>query len=77
MPVSVMAWNLVYGLSRKWLAPDSELYRRHPDWILHHDPAPRLLARHQLVLDLTRPEVDAYLFESISGLLERQRLSAT
>ena len=52
------------------VSPDSELYRRHPDWILHHDPAPRLLARHQLVLDLTRPEVDAYLFESISGLLE-------
>lgn len=49
--------------------PDSDLFRAHPDWILgtpHRRPA---LERHQLVLDLTRPEVHDHLFERVSAVL--------
>ncbi len=49
--------------------PDSDLYRAHPDWILatgQRRPPPQ---RHQLVLDLTRPEVSAYLLDRITALL--------
>ncbi|MFK8017847.1 MAG: alpha-galactosidase, partial [Gammaproteobacteria bacterium] len=49
--------------------PDSDLYRAHPDWVLHADPAPRVVGRHQLVLDLTRSEVAEYLFERLDALL--------
>jgi alpha-galactosidase len=49
--------------------PDSELYRNHPDWVLTHPGYEPELARHQLVLDLTNPEVGDYLFESLSPLL--------
>ena len=55
--------------------PDSDLFRAHPDWILaagHRQPP---LQRHQLVLDLTRPEVTAYLFERISTLVSEYEIA--
>ena len=37
--------------------PDSELYRQHPDWVLHFDHRRRTELRHQLVLNFARPDV--------------------
>ena len=50
--------------------PDSDLLRRHPDWILAAGPhrAPRE-QRQQQVLDLTRPEVFDFLRERMSAIL--------
>jgi alpha-galactosidase len=67
----VRARDMQFGLwiEPEMVNPDSELYRAHPDWILaagHRIPP---LQRHQLVLDLTRPEVSAYLLDKISKLL--------
>ncbi len=55
--------------------PDSELYRAHPDWILSTGHRVPPLQRHQLVLDLTRADVSAYLFERISALLAEYPVS--
>ena len=55
--------------------PDSDLYRAHPDWILAAGQRVPPLQRHQLVLDLTRPEVTGYLLERISGLLAEYEIS--
>jgi alpha-galactosidase len=55
--------------------PDSDLYRAHPDWVLSAKPAPLVLARNQLVLDLTRPEVQDYLFERLDALLTEYDIS--
>jgi alpha-galactosidase len=55
--------------------PDSELYRAHPDWILSAGERVPPLQRHQLVLDLTRPEVADYLFNRISGVLSEYPIS--
>ena len=49
--------------------PDSDLYRAHPDWALGASPAPDLMSRNQLVLDLTRPEVQNYLYNCIDALV--------
>ena len=49
--------------------PDSELYRAHPDWVLAAPGYAPLTGRHQLVLDLARPEVFAYLAERLDALL--------
>ena len=35
--------------------PDSDLYRAHPDWVLHFPDRPRTEQRHQLILDFGRP----------------------
>ncbi|MGN9843316.1 alpha-galactosidase [Nonomuraea sp. H19] len=37
--------------------PDSDLYRAHPDWVLHTPGRPHTLLRNQLVLNFGRPEV--------------------
>jgi alpha-galactosidase len=67
----VRARNMQFGLwiEPEMVNPDSELYRAHPDWILSTGHRVPPLQRHQLVLDLTRPEVSAYLLDKISKLL--------
>jgi alpha-galactosidase len=49
--------------------PDSDLYRAHPDWVLHTEGNEQLRFRNQLVLDLTRPQVVDYLFKCIDDIL--------
>ncbi len=67
----VVAKGMEFGLwvEPEMVNPDSELHRAHPDWALQLAGRPLLTARNQFVLDLTRPEVSDYLFETISGLL--------
>ncbi len=64
--------GLAFGLwvEPEMISPDSELYRRHPDWCLHVAGRESSLARSQLVLDLTREDVRAYLLETLTGLLK-------
>ena len=51
------------------VSPDSDLYRAHPDWCLHVDGRSRTEARQQLILDLSRREVQDYIIDAISGVL--------
>lgn len=51
--------------------PDSDLYRQHPDWVLHFDGRQRSLARHQLVLNLAREDVSAHVFQVLDQLLSQ------
>ena len=55
--------------------PASDLYRAHPDWILSAGGRQPPLQRHQQVLDLTRPEVHAYLLKRIDALLTEYAIS--
>ena len=77
----VQAKGMEFGLwvEPEMVNPDSDLYRAHPDWILSAGAGlgtvPLLLARNQLVLDLTRPEVQDYLFNCIDGLLSQYAIS--
>jgi alpha-galactosidase len=49
--------------------PDSDLFRAHPDWVLGTPGYEPVLGRHQLVLDLTRPEVFDHVLERLSSLI--------
>ena len=49
--------------------PDSDLYRAHPDWILHMTGRPRTEGRNQHVLNLARADVRAYVFGALDKLL--------
>jgi alpha-galactosidase len=57
------------------VSPDSDLYRAHPDWILAAGQRRPPLQRHQLVLDLTRPEVTGYLLDRISALISEYEIA--
>lgn len=67
----VRGLGLEFGLwfEPEMVNPDSDLYRSHPDWILSSGRRVPLLQRHQLVLDLSRPEVREYLFERVNAIL--------
>jgi alpha-galactosidase len=52
------------------ISPKSRLYEAHPDWCLHVPGRERKMARSQLVLDMSRPEIRDYLFETIGKVLE-------
>src|SRR5262249_55667239 len=49
--------------------PKSELFERHPDWVIAQPKRPLDLQRNQLVLDLTRPEVQQFEWNVIKGIL--------
>jgi len=49
--------------------PDSDLYRKHPDWVLNFTGRPRTEGRNQLVLNLARPDVRAYVLGFLDKLL--------
>ena len=49
--------------------PDSDLYRAHPDWALT-DSLPPIYGRNQLLLDLTRQDVQDYIVENVSHILD-------
>ncbi len=63
--------GLGFGL---WFEPEmvnkeSELFRQHPDWILELEEQIQPAGRNQWVLDITRQEVQDYLYGQISDLL--------
>jgi alpha-galactosidase len=49
--------------------PDSDLYRKHPDWVLNFTGRPRTEGRNQLVLNLARQDVRDYIFNFLDKLL--------
>ena len=48
--------------------PKSVLYEKHPDWIVKQPQRPEYYMRNQLVLDLSNPKVQDYVFSIIDGL---------
>jgi alpha-galactosidase len=56
-------------LEPEMVNPESELYRSHPDWVVAMPGRDRALARTQLCLDLTNPEVQNFMFHAIDDLL--------
>ena len=59
-----------------WLEPEmvnpkSELYQKHPDWILRLPNRAENLARNQLVLDLTNPKVQDFVFSIVDDMLTK------
>lgn len=66
--------NIKFGI---WIEPEmcnwesSELYEKHPDWILQYPGREPLLGRGgtQMVLDLTNPEVQDFVFSIVDNLM--------
>ena len=49
--------------------PDSDLYRQHPDWVLHFENRARTELRNQLVLNFGRPDVAAWAHDWLDRLV--------
>jgi alpha-galactosidase len=55
--------------------PNSELFHAHPDWVIRQPKRELELQRNQLVLDLTRPAVQQFEWNTISNILSTPDIS--
>ena len=55
--------------------PDSDLYRKHPDWVLNFPGRPRSEQRNQLVLNLARPDVHEYVLGFLDKILNENDIA--
>jgi len=51
--------------------PKSELYEKHPDWVVKQPQRPEYYMRNQLVLDLSNPKVQDFVFNIIDNLFTK------
>jgi alpha-galactosidase len=65
----VHALGMDFGLwvEPEMINPDSDLYRKHPDWVLNFPGRPSSESRNQLVLNLARHDVRDY----VEGFLDK------
>lgn len=57
------------------ISPDSELYKKHPDWILQSADREPTQMYHQLHLDMSKREVQDYIVNAISKILDSADIS--
>lgn len=52
--------------------PKSELFKKHPDWVIMQPGRDTYYYRNQLVLDLANPKVQDYVFSVIDNILKEK-----
>lgn len=72
----IHARGLRFGI---WMEPemmslDSKLFLQHPDWVIRLKNRPATLSRAQYVLDLSREDVQDYVWKAISDLLHSAKI---
>ncbi|MGN6488759.1 MAG: alpha-galactosidase [Devosia sp.] len=73
---AIHARGMQFGLwiEPEMVNPDSDLYRAHPDWIIHFPERERTLSRNQSMLNLGRVDVQDYLIDIFDRLLSSTRI---
>jgi len=69
--------NLRFGI---WMEPEmvnanSKCFKEHPDWIIQDQLHAPLESRHQYTLDLSKKEVQDFVYDSVSSVLESADIS--
>lgn len=67
----VHGMGLKFGLwfEPEMISPKSDLYEKHPDWAIRIDGREPVQQRQQLTLDLSREDVQDYVYESVASHL--------
>lgn len=52
------------------ISPDSDLYKKHPEWVMQIKGRKPTETRWQLMLDLTNPEVQDFVYNSVADVLK-------
>lgn len=71
----VRALGLQFGIwmEPEMVSPDSDLYRAHPDWAIHIPGRVSITSRSQLVLDLSREEVQDFVYQAVADTLKASK----
>ena len=73
----VEALGMEFGLwiEPEMVNPNSDLYRAHPDWVIHFPTRPRSEVRNQLILNFARADVQDYIIDQIDRLLSENKIT--
>lgn len=73
---TVNADGMDFGLwfEPEMVNPDSDLYRKHPDWVMNFLGRPRSEERNQLVLNMARDDVKEYVFHAVDTVLSENNI---
>ncbi|TCC88455.1 alpha-galactosidase [Pedobacter hiemivivus] len=65
--------HLQFGiwLEPEMVSPKSELYEKHPEWILKLPNREEAYSRNQLVLDLVNPKVQDFIYDMVNDLVTK------
>ena len=58
-------------LEPEMVSPKSELYEKHPEWVIKLPNRAEYYYRNQLVLDLSNPKVQDFVYELVNGILTK------
>ncbi|MFL6560982.1 MAG: alpha-galactosidase, partial [Bacillus sp. (in: firmicutes)] len=77
LATKITGLGLKFGL---WFEPEmvskiSELYQKHPEWIIHVPDRHRSHGRNQFVLDFSRKEVVDHIYEMMAAVLKEAPIS--
>lgn len=69
--------GLGFGLwvEPEMVSPNSDLFRNHPEWCVQIEGRAKTQARHQLVLDLSQLDVQAYIINFMDKLLTENNIN--
>jgi alpha-galactosidase len=73
----VNALGMDFGLwvEPEMVNPNSQLYRQHPDWVIHFPNRARTEARSQLILNYARRDVQDYILALLHRLLSEHNIA--
>ena len=72
--VNALGMDFGIWIEPEMVNPDSDLYRSHPEWAYHYDTRVKSELRHQLVLNMTLPAVQDYVYNCIDKLLSNNNI---
>ncbi|MBO4456346.1 MAG: alpha-galactosidase [Butyrivibrio sp.] len=73
--VNAIGMKFGFWIEPEMVNPDSNLYRRHPEWLLATPGRKGSLGRHQCVLDFSRQEVVDYIYDMLKKVMENAPIS--
>ncbi len=73
--VQALGMKFGFWIEPEMVNPDSNLFRRHPEWVLSTPGRKSSLGRHQLVLDFSREEVVEYIYGMLKKVLTNAPIS--
>ncbi|HRE25616.1 MAG TPA: alpha-galactosidase, partial [Anaerolineales bacterium] len=73
--VNALGMDFGLWLEPEMVNPNSDLYRAHPEWVIHFPTRARTESRNQLILNLARVDVQDYLIDVIDRLLAAHNIT--
>lgn len=72
--INALGLKFGFWIEPEMVNPNSNLYRRHPDWVLSVPGRKSSLGRHQLVLDFSREEVVDYIYGMLHKVIKGSKI---